>query len=313
MAEGLAAFRNLIATNPTPQGLNQYVRDHFEVYRAAGSAEDGQVLFTGYYEPLLEGHTVQDGVYKFPIYGRPTDLAILDLSPFGEKYKGVRLTGRYTSPDFVPYHDRRAIDLSGVLADKAQVLAWVKDPVDLFFLHIQGSGKVTIPNQSPLRVHYAAANGRPYRSIGRLLIDTGKIPREEMSMQSIRAYLKAHPEEMDDILHYNPSYVFFQLETEGPLGAINVVLTPGRSLALDRKLFPLAGLAFARIPIPLVSGDGTIAQWMPASRFVLPQDTGGAIKGAGRADLFWGDGEYAALAAGHMQHKGELFLLAPVR
>ena len=311
IARGLTDFRDFIATQPSVPALNQYIRDNLRVYRAAGTADDGKVLFTGYYEPLLEGRAVQDGIFQYPVYGLPQDLAVLDLTPFGKKFKGVKLTGRYTHPDFVPYHDRRAIDLSGVLADKAPVLAWVKDPVDLFFLHIQGSGKIQIPSQEALQVHYAAANGRPYRSIGRLLIDTGKIPREEMSMQRIRAYLAEHPEERDAILYHNPSYVFFQLEEDGPLGAINVVLTPGRSLAVDRKLFPLAGLAYGRIQVPLVDGDGRIAKWMPVSRFVLPQDTGGAIKGAGRADLFWGNGDYAALAAGHMQHHGDLYFLAP--
>jgi len=221
IARGLTDFRDFIATQPSVPALNQYIRDNLRVYRAAGTADDSKVLFTGYYEPLLEGRAVQDGMFQYPVYGLPQDLAVLDLTPFGKKFKGVKLTGRYTHPDFVPYHDRRAIDLSGVLADKAPVLAWVKDPVDLFFLHIQGSGKIQIPSQEALQVHYAAANGRPYRSIGRLLIDTGKIPREEMSMQRIRAYLAEHPEERDAILYHNPSYVFFQLEEDGPV-------SPGR-------------------------------------------------------------------------------------
>ena len=311
MMAGMTRFRDFIAHGPSATDLSEFIRDHYRIYRAAGSTDDGQVLFTGYYEPLLEGRRAQDDTFRYPIYGRPADLAILDLTPFGKKYEGVKLVGRYTNPDFVPYHDRRSIDLSDVLAEKAPVLAWVNDPVDLFFLHIQGSGQIQIPAQDNLHVHYAAANGRPYRSIGRLLIDTGKVPKEEMSMQRIRAYLADHPEELNAVLHHNPSYVFFQLERKGPLGAINVVLTPGRSLAVDRKLFPLAGLAFARTQIPLVDGNGHISQWADTARFVLPQDTGGAIKGAGRADLFWGSGDYAALAAGHMQHKGDLFWLAP--
>ena len=311
MIRGLTTFRKFIASGPSSSALNRFVRNHFEVYRAAGSAETGEVLFTGYYEPLLEGRVSPDALYRYPIYGRPRDLAVLDLTPFGKQFEGVKLTGRYTQPDFVPYYDRRTIETSPVLADKAPVLAWVKDPVDLFFLHIQGSGQIQISSQETLHVHYAAANGRPYRSIGRLLIDTGKVPKEEMSMQAIRAYLAAHPNQLDAVLHHNPSYVFFQREPNGPLGAINVVLTPGRSLAVDRGLFPLAGLCFARLPIPLTDGNGRIIEWQPVSRFVLPQDTGGAIKGAGRADLFWGSGDYAALAAGHMQHPGELYFLAP--
>ncbi len=312
MVTSLMGFLDFLAPHPSAETLNQLIRDQFRVYRAAGSAAAGEVLFTGYYEPLLEGRLSPDSVYQYPVYGRPSDLAVLDLTPFGKQYEGVKLTGRYTRPDFVPYYDRRTIETSDVLAESAPVLAWVKDPVDLFFLHVQGSGQIQLPGRESLHVHYAAANGRPYRSIGRLLIDTGKIPKEEMSMQRIRAYLTAHPDQLDAVLHHNPSYVFFQLEANGPLGAINVVLTPGRSLAVDRALFPLGGLGFARLDIPLVDGDGRITEWKPVSRFVLPQDTGGAIKGAGRADLFWGSGDYAALAAGHMQHTGELYFLAPI-
>ena len=166
-----------------------------------------------------------------------------------------------------------------------------------------------LDNGKIIDVHYHATNGRPYRSIGKLLIDKEKILRSEMSMQKIRAYLRDHPEEVEDVLNYNPSYVFLKVEEDGPLGYLEVKLTPGRSIALDRRIFPLAGLAFIETQKPLINGDGKIYEWTELSRFVLNHDTGGAIRGPGRADLFWGNGTYAEIAAGYMQHTGQLYFL----
>ena len=185
----------------------------------------------------------------------------------------------------------------------------VDDRIDLFFLHIQGSGKLYMDNGDSLNVHYNSPNGRPYRSIGKLLIDSGAIAREEMSMQAIKKYLRENPDTVDDILNANPSYVFFNTEKEGPIGSIGVQLTPGRSIATDRRIFPKAALAFIQTRKPLVDGDGLISQWSRFNRFVVNQDTGGAIRGPGRADLFWGNGPYAELAAGYMQHPGMLYFL----
>jgi membrane-bound lytic murein transglycosylase A len=217
--------------------------------------------------------------------------------------------GRYTGQTVVPYYDRREIDDENVLAGKAEPLAWVKDPVDVFFLQIQGSGKVFLDTGQVVNVHYHGTNGRPYRAIGALLIQEQIIPKEEMSMQKIRAYLHAHPEEMAAVFNYNPSYVFFKLESEGPLGYINVLLTPGRSIALDRRIFPPAALAFIQTKKPVVDSARQIDSWTNFSRFVLNQDTGGAIRGPGRADLFWGNGPYAEIAAGHLKHTGKLYFL----
>ena len=181
--------------------------------------------------------------------------------------------------------------------------------MDIFFLHIQGSGKVYLDDGRAINVHYHTANGRPYRSIGKLLIDDEKISREEMSMQKIREYLHTHPDELEAVLNHNPSYIFFKIEAEGPLGNINVKLTPGRSLALDYRIFPKGALVFAETQKPEVTGDGQIAAWGDCRRFMLHQDTGGAIRGAGRGDIFWGNGPYAEIAAGHLKHTGKLFFL----
>ena len=309
LMHSLEQFLAFVRTNPSNRDLKKFIRSNYLVYQSVGRDQKGEVLFTGYYEPHLNGRLQPDDEFRFPIYGLPNDLIKIDLSAFDEKYNGESIVGRYTGQTVVPYHERREIDEENILADKAQPLAWVKDPVDVFFLHIQGSGKIFLDSGEVINVHYHGSNGRPYRSIGRLLIESQKIPQKEMSMQKIRSYLHEHPEEMAPVLNHNPSYVFFKLEPEGPLGHLSVLLTPGRSVALDRRIFPPAALAFIQTKKPVVDGTGQIASWVDCSRFVLNQDTGGAIRGPGRADLFWGSGPYAEIAAGHMAHKGRLYFL----
>jgi len=164
-------------------------------------------------------------------------------------------------------------------------------------------------NGDALYLHYHTTNGHPYRSIGKLLIRENKIPKDEMSMQKIREYLTSHPDEMQEIFNYNPSYVFFKYEKKGPLGSLNVALSPKRSIATDKRLFPKSALAFIKTQKPLINGNGNIKNWSDFSRFVLNQDTGGAIRGPGRADLFFGGGPDAEIGAGHMQHAGSLYFL----
>ncbi len=302
-------FGNFIESKPSIQALNNFIQNNYRVYRSVGNTETGQVLFTGYYEPLLKGSLFRSDEYPYPLYARPNDLITIDLSPFSSDLQGKRITGRISNRTVVPYYDRRQIQQNDALESETDILAWVNDPIDLFFLHIQGSGKITLDDGTVINVHYHTSNGRPYRSIGRLLIDQGKIAKEEMSMQKIRAYLKEHPEEVDSILNHNPSYVFFKLEEDGPLGYLEVVLTPGRSIALDRRIFAPAALAYIETQMPLVDQNGDIHTWIDFSGFTLNQDTGGAIRGPGRVDIFWGSGTYARITAGHMQHDGALYFL----
>jgi membrane-bound lytic murein transglycosylase A len=309
MIRSLKHFLDVVRTKPLEDRLMRYIRDNYLVYTSIGGDTSKQVLFTGYYEPVLEGSLEKDATYKFPIYTRPDDLTTVDLSLFSPEFQGKTIIGRYTNHSLVPYYDRKEIENEGFLEGKAKVIAWVKDPIDLFFLQIQGSGKIYLDNGKTLNVHYHATNGQPYRSIGKLLVDEGKIPLEEISMQKIRHYLHYHPQEIEAILNYNPSYVLFKIEQHGPIGCLEVELTPGRSIALDRRLFPPGALAFIETKKPLISGDGTIRKWTVLSRFVLNQDTGGAIRGPGRADIFWGNGPYAEIAAGHMQEFGSLYFL----
>ncbi|HSO19283.1 MAG TPA: MltA domain-containing protein, partial [Desulfosarcina sp.] len=309
LSRSLAVLRDFVEGRPDSEALNRFITARFRVYRSAGGPESGRVLFTGYYEPHLRGSRVPDQRYRYPVYSLPQDLMVIDLSPFGEAFEGQRIVGRLEGGTVVPYPDRQAIASDPDFAGRAAPIAWVDDRVDLFFLQIQGSGRVYLSDGTFIRVHYHASNGRPYRSIGRLLIDQGKIPAEEMSMQRLKAYLEAHPDEVDGILNHNPSYVFFKTETSGPIGAIGVDLTPGRSVAVDRRVFPMAAAAFLQTQIPVVDGNGRIDRWMDFSAFALSQDTGGAIRGPGRVDIFWGNGPYARIAAGHMQHKGAFYLL----
>jgi membrane-bound lytic murein transglycosylase A len=309
MIKSLEHFLEYIRSNPSPDDIKEFIKADYRVYRSVGRDGRGEVLYTGYYEPHLRGSLFQSEEYPYPIYARPPDLISIDLSLFSDKYKGEKIVGRYTDETVVPYHDREDIESQNALEGKAEVLAWVKDPIDVFFLQIQGSGKVYLDNGEVINVHYHATNGRPYRSIGKLLIDENKITVEEMSMQKIRAYLNMHPEQMDYVFNYNPSYVFFKLEPDGPLGNINVRLTPGRSIALDRRIFPPAALAYINTQKPLIDSTGNITGWSDFSRFALNQDTGGAITGPGRADLFWGNGNYAEIAAGHLKYPGNLYFL----
>ncbi len=306
--ESQEAFLNLIREKPTPENLSQTISENFLIYRATGNNGDEEVLFTGYFEPLYDASLTPDEVFKYPLYRNPEDLITADLSLFKEDLKGRKITGRIEGKRFLPYFSRKEIE-EGALKGKGLELAWLKSPVDTAFLHIQGSGRLRLNDGGTLNVGYSTANGRAYRSIGRYMLDQGLLTREEMSMQAIRRYLAEHPEKVQEILNHNPSYIFFRLLDTGPVGNIGVPLTPGRSLALDSKCFPKGALGFISCQKPTLNSEGEIAGWKAFSRFVVNQDTGGAIKGPGRADIFWGNGPYAEAVAGHLKHKGELYLL----
>ena len=303
------AFLQLISKNPDSKELNEELKKRFWVYRATGRAGNRKVLFTGYYEPIYEGSLTRDPIYKCPIYRNPKDLIQIDLSLFKEKLAGESIVARIEGKEVLPYFSRKQIEEEDALTGRGLEIAWLKNPLDVAFLHIQGSGRLRLPDDSTVSVGYQAANGRPYRSIGRYLLDRGLLNREEVSMQSIRAYLTEHPEILEEVLNHNPSYVFFRRIENGPFGNINVPLTAGRSVALDSRLFPKGALCFVSSEKPVVNERNKITEWTKFSRFFLNQDTGGAIKGSGRADIFWGSGAHAELAAGHMKQEGDLFIL----
>lgn len=307
--ESQETFLDLVAKGLDPDHLSREIREKFRVYRATGRVGDRRVLFTGYYEPIYEGSLASDEVFKYPLYRSPDDLIRIDLSLFSEKFKGENIVARIEGKKVLPYYSRYQIEAERVLEGKGLEIAWLKDPLDVTFLHIQGSGRLRLPDGKELLVHYQASNGRPYRSIGRYMIEKGFLAREEMSMQAMRRYLTENPEILDEVLNYNPSYVFFRQVEDGPLGSLGVLLTPGRSVALDSRIFPKGALGFIVCHKPLMNDRGEIIGWNKFYRFVINQDTGGAIKGAGRADIFWGSGSYAELTAGHLRHEGDLYIL----
>jgi peptidoglycan lytic transglycosylase A len=293
LVQTLETFQQVVATASTPAALQHAIRERFHVLQSPGRDERGEVLFTGYYEIELEGSLVPSARFPYPLYKRPPDL--IDV----EANQGQ--TGSY--------YTRREIDGEGKLRGRGLELFWLRNPVDGFFLHVQGSGQIRLPDGQVQRVHYAASNGHPYYSIGRILLDEGRLPRDAMSLQGLRRYFRDHPEETTRVLYRNPRYIFFRPVAQGPQGNLGLILVPGRSIAADQHLFPPGGLAFVQIQQPVLNAQGEIITWRPAARFVFNHDTGSAITGPGRIDLFWGSGAQAEMAAGHMQHTGKLFFL----
>jgi membrane-bound lytic murein transglycosylase A len=309
MAETLRNFLGIVENEAlTYDQKVDRIRKDFVFYRSVGSNSSGKVLFTGYYEPLLSCRIARDETFRFPLYRKPEDMIEVDLSQFGNGLPKSKLYGRLDNKKVIPYYSREEIDQKKVLAGRDLEILWCSDIVDIYVLQVQGSGKVDLGGGNILSVLYDGANGRPYKSIGKYLVDTGAMARDTVSMQAIRAYLRSNPDKLNGVLNKNPSYVFFRLDSGPSLGNINVPLTPGRSIATDSKLFPKGALAFIAAQKPVIE-HGAITAWVPFTRFVLNQDTGGAIKGAGRADVFFGHGPDAELTAGNLQHEGELYFL----
>lgn len=265
-------------------------------------------LFTGYYEPLLHGSRRRHGRFQVPLYKLPDDLVEIELGRFRKDLAGRRIAGFWRGSDFEPYPDRGRIE-AGALRDRKLEIVWVDDAVDAFFLHIQGSGRIDLDDGETIRLGYAGQNGQPYFAIGRELIDRGAIPRRDISMQSIRRWLEENPRQAPAVMNRNGSFVFFRdLGTDGPVGAEGVELTPGRSLAVDRRWLPLGMPVWleSRVPSPLAEEPDWTRRWL-----LVTQDTGGAIRGPVRGDVFWGAGEEAAAIAGRMKHRGRLWILLP--
>jgi len=291
------------------KAIKDAMRERFVAYRGGGRTKE--VRFTGYYEPVLYGSRLPGLDYTVPIYRVPADLIKADLGLFRESLKGTRIVGRYREGTLVPYYTRHEIDRLDLLSGRGYEIAWLQDPVDVFFLHIQGSGQVILPDRSVLHVHYAAGNGRPYRGIGNLLVGQGAIPAEDKSMWALKKYLKSNPAEQAGIMDYNESYVFFEVVPGGPLGSLGVRLTAGRSIAMDPDCYPRGALAYVETEVPVIGEDGRPLSWEPVRRFVLVQDAGGAIRGPNRGDIFWGDDEDAGMQAGWMNRTGKIYFFAP--
>ena len=283
-------------------------RDYFEKWFRPYAVNDrygnNDGLLTGYYEAELRGARRPDGRFKFPLYGRPANLITAKLGLFDPTLAGRSVTGRLSDGKFLPYPDRKSI-VSGKASDKLKPLVWVDSEIDAFFLHIQGSGRINLAEGGLMRVGYAASNGRPYTAIGRTLIKRGAIARDQVSMQTIRSWLGANPAKAAEIMSQNARYIFFrQLDGQAPVGAQGVELTPGRSLAVDRRAIPLG------LPVWLETLD-PIDPHKPYQRLLIAQDVGNAIKGGIRGDIFFGYGRLAARRAGLMNQRGLYYILLP--
>ncbi|MFZ5776127.1 MAG: murein transglycosylase A [Thermodesulfobacteriota bacterium] len=301
LLDSLRAFRGMVADHPSPSELARRIDQHFRVCRSVGQTGQGDMLVTGYFEPRSRASLVRTATFRYPLYRPPSDL-ITEAGKPGRRERG----------QVVPYWSRAEIEDGNLLA--GQELVWLDDPVAAFVLHVQGSGRVVLPDGSERRVQYAAKNGREYRSIGRVLVERGAIPLAEVTLPRIVAYLRSHPAEQREILHQNDSFIFFRWGDDragGPQGCLGEPLTPGRSVALDQTCFPPGALGFLMSQQPVFAESGEIVGWRPLSRFVFNQDTGSAIKGAGRLDLFLGAGQQAEATAGNLKHPGSLYFLVP--
>jgi membrane-bound lytic murein transglycosylase A len=290
---------------PDQQRLADFLKENYIVYQAGGREGKGdrRMLVTGYYEPLLAGSLVRQPPYLHPIHRLPDTLVRLPPE------NGKTRVGRYDQDGKpAPFWSRAEIEEQGLL--EGEELVYLRDAFDAFLLHVQGSGRIRLPDGEVRAVHYAGSNGLTYNSIGKLFVDEGILPLEQVNIPAMRAYFAAHPEEMARMLRHNPRYIFFAWgDDQGSRGSTGEVLTPGRSVAIDHDVLPGGGIAFLASRRPLFAEDGRVTGWTELRRLVFPQDSGSAIKGAGRVDLFWGSGDYAERAAGQMKEAGQLFFL----
>ena len=287
------------------ESARRFFETHFTPWQLLNADGGSDGLTTGYYEPLLRGSRTQTARHRYPVYGVPDDLVAVELPAFGIEAREPRPRARLDGRRIVPYYDRAQIE-AGLAPVRGKEIAWVDDPVELFFLQIQGSGRIDLGDGSVMRVGFADHNGHPYRSIGRLLIERGDLPAERASMQGIKAWAQQNPGRLRELLDYNPRYIFFRElppGTGGPLGALGVPLTAHRSIAADPRYVPLGAPVFLATTWPLSS--------KPLHQLMLAQDTGTAIRGAVRADFFWGFGDDAGREAGRMKQPLRMWVLLP--
>jgi membrane-bound lytic murein transglycosylase A len=290
---------------PDAAAAREFFERHFVPYRVA-NADGGETgLVTGYYEPVLRGSRERRPPFVHPLYAPPDDLLVIDLAAVAPETKHLRLRGRIDGRRVVPYWSRAEIE-HGAAPVQGKEIVFVDDPLEAFFLQVQGSGRVRLPGGEELRVGYADQNGHPYQSIGRHLVEEGELPLAQASMQGIQAWARANPARLPELLNRNPSYVFFRElapSPDGPIGAQGVPLAAGRSIAIDPRFIPLGAPVYLATTYPNSSA--------PLERLVVAQDTGGAIRGAVRADFFWGTGPEAGRLAGRMRQPGRLWVLLP--
>lgn len=288
-----------------PEEIRRYFRDNFDPFKVINADETQTGLVTGYYEPLLHGSRVRTEKFKYPVYAQPQDLVTVELSDVYPDLKFKRLRGRIVGNKLVPYFERAEIE-SGGAPLKGLELAWVDDAVELFFLQIQGSGQILLPDGNRMRVGYADQNGHPFRSLGGALIRRNQIRAEHASMRGIKEWARRNPTKIQQFMNINGSYVFFKElpgDLSGPIGTLGVPLTRERSIAVDQRVVPLGVPVFLATTFPNSKTE--------LNRLMVAQDTGGAIYGAVRADFYWGFGDEAGTEAGKMKQQGRMWVLLP--
>lgn len=303
------ACRDMLAQDLSGPALKSFLQNNYKVV-SASAAGNPSGLFTGYYESTLHGSKTQHGPYQHPLLARPSDLVMVDLGEFRDTLKGQRIAGRVIDGKLKPYENRAAIVGGKLPPALTRPLVWLDNAQDAFFVQVQGSGIIHLDDGGLMRVGYDGQNGHAYYAIGRELVKRGVYTKDEVSMDSIRQWMATHPDQADELMNTNPSYVFFRelpeenKQQNGPQGGEGVALTAGRSLAIDHSKIPYG------IPVwlDLVYND---AASTPIRRLVMAQDTGGAIRGAVRGDYFWGSGATAEKMAGPMKARGRYYFLLP--
>ena len=314
LVETLEAFLEILQQDLPPEEFDKKISEEFVLYRV-GKGKNKKVLFTGYYRPVIEASRKRTPLYRYPIYQMP-EQGLQQV-----KYKsGIQLVGTntgiekfresYTEKKAWRRFTREEIDHKGALKGQGLEVAWLKDDLERFFLHIQGSGMLKFPDGTRQGVGYQGSNQHTYTGIGKLMIQDGAIEISQGSMQGIKEYFIDHPKDIAKYLYQNKRYIFFTLnDDEGPRGSGGGELVGGRSIATDKSIYPAGGLAFIKIRQPVLNEKNEIVRWQPISRFVVDQDTGSAIRGAGRGDLYFGTGQVAGAKAGHYHERGEVYYL----
>lgn len=292
-------------------GFTFFVIENFDLVKITEEGE--KILFTGYYIPLLEAKRESDDLFKYPLYSKPDDIYYLNLSPLGPAFKNLIFIGRINfQNNLAPYYSRKEIDKEGALKDKKLELCYLKDPLDVLLLQIQGSGFLKMEDGKILLASFAGKNGRQYRSIGKYLSENNYLPKEEVSWKNIREFLQNNPDKFDEVIYYNESYVFFNLKENGEvIGSSTLPLVPFHSIAVDKNFIPLLSLCFINFSKPIIGDDDLVKEFKDYTEFAFAMDEGSAIKGKERIDLFCGYGKEAEKLANVLKSEGELYIFVP--
>ncbi|MCB9905192.1 MAG: MltA domain-containing protein [Planctomycetes bacterium] len=295
--DSLLRFRELLLEAHDARSFERAVQREYQVYTSAGwDGKGGGVLFTGYCTPILDGSSVATAEFAYPLYALPDDLV---------KNSDGSIQGRRTADGIEPYPARSVIEANSTLAGRGLELVWLRDPIDAFIAHVNGSAFVRLPDGQMARFGYAGTNGREYTSLGRELVSAGRLQRGTVNLKTIRGWARQHPDEVDDFLNRNERFVFFTPITGNPRGSLNVEVTGGRTLATDKSLFPRGALVYVDTHLP----GAEYTDGEEYHRVMLDQDTGGAIRTAGRADIYLGVGDHAEELAGTTRVEGQLYYL----